>query len=339
MLHNFVTPENLSFFKVIIEGILLVITGAHMTEVKLPAPHRSKLKVVSSTVVTTALILTGLVAAGAPAEAAVGDTTVKVASYNVDSAWREVSQPNLPRWDARVIGIKNNINTAKPDVIGIQEAPNIKIGARLYTQASDIQRMTGYTMYQPTDGATMPIPIMWRGGLYDKTASGYKVFENRPYPNYGRAMTWVKLKSKSTGKEFFVFNTHFMVGADKQSVRDAEGVMLAAEIKRVNPKSLPMFVTGDFNSSASSSAPQTKNLATIGVKDSYGLTNARMHPEYKTYNGYELPQVGSSRIDQVYVGGTNLKVSYWENWTPYGNQLVGGRPPTDHDMIYAKASF
>ncbi len=277
---------------------------------------------------------------GAAPSNAAGITTVKVASYNVDSAWREVSQPEVPTWDSRVVGVKNVINTVKPDVIGIQEARNITVGLRTYTQASDIQRMTGYAMYQPADGATVPIPIMWRGGLFQMTASGYKVFEFKPYPDYGRAMTWVRLKSKATGKEFFVFNTHFEVGADEQAARISEATMLAAEIKRVNPGGLPAFVTGDFNAQASISAPQETQLNAIGYTDSYGIAAARMHPDYNTYNGYTVPAVGDQRIDQVYVGAaSNISVQHWENWTPYGNQIVVGRPPSDHDLIYTTATF
>ena len=130
----------------------------------------------------------GLSLLGAPPPSdAASSTTVKVASFNVDSAWREVSQPEIPNWDLRVVGVKNIINTVKPDVIGIQEAPNIWVGARYYTQASDIQRMTSYALYQPADGATGPIPILWRAGRFDLAAAGFKIFEYRPYPVFGRA--------------------------------------------------------------------------------------------------------------------------------------------------------
>ncbi|MET4096465.1 endonuclease/exonuclease/phosphatase family protein [Arthrobacter sp. UYCu712] len=277
---------------------------------------------------------------GAAPSTAAGTTTVKVASYNVDSAWREVSQPEIPRWDARLVGIKNSINAVKPDVIGIQEAPDITIGPRLYTQAADIRKATGYAMYQPANGTAEPIPILWRSGLFKLTAASYKIFEYKRYPDFGRAMTWVKLKSRATGHDFFVFNTHFEVGAGAQAARNSEAAMLAAEIKRVNPGGLPAFVTGDFNDTSSNSAPQTARLNAIGYGDSYWMTGTRMHPEYNTYNEYRRPRVGGYRIDQVYAGSvTGITVVYWENWTAFGNQMVGGRPPSDHNMIYTVATF
>ena len=292
---------------------------------------------------TAALLAGAVLAVATPAQAAPTPprTTVKVASFNVDSAWRQKVDPSVPRWEARVQGIARVINTAKPDVIGVQEAPDINIDGRLYRQADDIRRQTSYTIYQPADPAAKLNPILFRGGLFEQVSAGYKVFEQRSYPNYGKAMTWVKLKSKQTGQTFLVANTHFQVGADKQSDRDREGVMLANEIKRISG-GVPVFVTGDFNASTSTTAPQTKNLAAIGLTDTYKLAPAKIHPEYKTYNGYQAPAIGGSRIDQVYAGAPaakDLKVSFWENWTAYGDQVIGGRQPSDHNMIYAVASF
>ena len=303
-------------------------------------PDRSKSHKPSAAATAWAVAFAvGLSLLGAvPADAA-GSTTVRVASFNVDSAWREVSQPEIPHWDARAVGVKNIINKVKPDVIGIQEAPNIWVGPRYYMQASDIQRMTSYAIYQPADGATEPIPILWRAGRFDLTAASYKIFEYKPYPVFGRAMTWVKLKSKATAKEFFVFNTHFEHGVGEQAARNSEAAMLAAEIQRVNPGGLPAFVTGDFNASAGSAAPQTEQLGAIGYVDSFEGAAARMHPEFKTFNEYTLGVVGPSRIDQVYVASGNATVKYWENWVPSGDQVVGGRPPSDHDLIFTVASI
>jgi endonuclease/exonuclease/phosphatase family metal-dependent hydrolase len=303
-------------------------------------PDHSRLKKPGAATTASVLLLAvgALMFNAAPSDAAMA-TTVKVASYNVDSAWREVSQPEIPGWDSRAVGVKNAINTVKPDVIGLQEAQNIQVGSRYYTQASDIQRMTSYAMYQPADATSSRIPILWRGGLFEAIAAGYKIFEFKPYPLYGRAMTWVKLRSRATATEFFVFNTHFENGADGQAARIAEAAMLAAEITRVNPGGLPAFVTGDFNASATSSAPQTIQLNAIGYVDSYGRTAARMHPEFKTYNGYTLGAAGDAHIDQVFVAAGNVAVHYWENWMPYGDQVVGGRAPSDHDLIYTVATI
>lgn len=299
-------------------------------------------RALTAAVVMATMMATVLVPA-APAQAATAPrTTVNVASFNVDTAWRQKVDPSIPNWDARVQGIAQVINTSKPDVIGIQEAPDITIDGRLYRQADDIRRRTSYVMYQPSDPATKLNPILFRGSLFNLTASGYKVFEYRPYPNYGKAMTWVKLRSKSTGQTFLVANTHFQVGADRQADRDREAAMLAAELKRINPGGLPAFVTGDFNASAAANAPQTKSLATVGMTDTYSMTGSRRNGGLKTYNGYKPPVASSSRIDQVYAGAPatkDLKVSYWGNWVAYGSQIIGGRPPSDHDMVYAVASF
>ena len=297
----------------------------------------------ASSAVIIALVTGGiLMVSDLPRRAEAAPDSVAIASYNVDSAWRQHTDPAIPGWDQRVRGISQIINSAQPDVFGVQEAANINVDGHYYSQAADIGTLTSYVRYQPPDGATVPIPIFYRSSKYNLTGSGFKVFENGGYPNYGRAMTWIRLQSKTSGKSFFVINTHLMVGANNETLRAQESVKLAAEIKRINPTGLPAFVTGDFNATASPAAPQTLQLGKIGFGDSFALTANKVHPDLDTFTGYGAPVAGNFRIDQIYAGAAaeyQLRISAWANIVPSPSQKVGGVSPSDHDMIEIQAIF
>lgn len=67
---------------------------------------------------------------------------------------------------------------------------------------------------------------------------------------------WVKLRERSTGKEFFFFNTHLahraspVEGGDIDQVARTESVKLIVEqMKQIAGRYAPIFVTGDMNAS------------------------------------------------------------------------------------------
>jgi endonuclease/exonuclease/phosphatase family metal-dependent hydrolase len=156
-----------------------------------------------------------------------------------------------------VLGLHNNGTHAKKgvqtifssaQVIGLQEVGtgnNKSIRSAIGNLAS-----SKIGVYQP-HGNT---PIVWNATMYSKKSSGYIVIKG--HSEY-KVATYVKLRNKATGQQFYVFNIHMVVGTgDKSKESCSTRICLAykQEIKAFSKfiakrksENIPIFVTGDYN--------------------------------------------------------------------------------------------
>ncbi|MCX2838611.1 endonuclease/exonuclease/phosphatase family protein [Salinimicrobium sp. MT39] len=114
---------------------------------------------------------------------------------------------------------------------------------------------------------------------------------------YPRVCTYGKFRVKDSGKEFWVFNTHFdHVGkeARRQSVR-----LIHNKISELNKKKLPVVLMGDLNLE-----PDTEevNYLASHFKDSKKVADHTFGPE-GTFNAYKFHEPVTTRIDYIFTDG------------------------------------
>jgi endonuclease/exonuclease/phosphatase family metal-dependent hydrolase len=121
-----------------------------------------------------------------------------------------------------------------------------------------------------------------------------------------RIATWAILKEKSTGKSLFFINTHLdHVGKMARS----EGVKLLMERAETLSESLPIIITGDFNSSPGS---EVIGLITQNGKfrDSRLLAPSTQLNE-GTFHGFgHIPTEKRETIDYIFVSGEIVVKAY-----------------------------
>ena len=205
---------------------------------------------------------------------------VSVVSFNirVDNS----AQDGANRWSERRQAAVHMLRREKPVVMGLQEAQAHQITwlARSCTDYAwyGLGRDTG-TPPPETDSYAREetMAIFWRTSeaeLLDKGTFWLSETPGKvsklPSADYRRTCTWGLFRLRATGTKFYFFNTHLAT----ESVPRGEQIgILIAEMKRVNDKRLPAFLTGDFNadtgeaafaylSDARASAPLTDGRAT-----------------------------------------------------------------------------
>lgn len=148
-----------------------------------------------------------------------------------------------------------------------------------------------------------------------------------------RICTWVRLKDKRNGQQFFIFNTHFdHLG---QKAREESAKLLLNQIKSI-AKDLPVILTGDFNS-AEASDPIRILTGKMGaqnytLKDAMYLSELPHHGSYTTFCGFNLKDgVIGDRIDYIFVS-RHFKVISHATLTDF----KGDHFPSDHFPVLAE---
>ncbi|KAB8165850.1 endonuclease [Streptomyces sp. 3MP-14] len=142
-----------------------------------------------------------------------------------------------------------------------------------------------------------------------------------------RMVTWVRFLDRRTERAFVHVNTHF----DHQSEpsRQRSAALVRERIEGFDP-SLPVVLTGDFNTPAGSSESYRLLVTEGGLTDTW-QTGRQVTPDWGTFPGYGEPVRGGDRIDWVLTGGPVevLRVAI-------NTYRVRGRYPSDHAPVQAE---
>jgi endonuclease/exonuclease/phosphatase family metal-dependent hydrolase len=158
------------------------------------------------------------------------------------------------------------------------------------------------------------VPIFYRKELCMEGKSGRGTFWLSPTPEVAgsvgwgavlpRIVTWASLTIRSTGEEFFFFNTHFSHMSDSARLMSAK--VLRDEVARIAGESR-FVITGDFNM-LPGSLPWNV-ISGSGAADSFILSAEKPKGEESTFNGFS-DLTGERRIDYVFVSEGTEVFSY-----------------------------
>jgi len=230
-------------------------------------------------------------------------------------------------WTNRKPFFTNQIKFYEPDVLGVQEAmPNqMKDIDSLLVDYSFVgvgrddgkdQGEYSAIFYKKEKFTVVKSNTFWLSQTPEKVGMGWDAVCNR-------VCTYVLLKDNVSGKQFWVFNTHFdHVGKE---ARKNSATLIIKKIKELNIDNYPVILTGDFNMEPSHES--IKHIKTE-LKDSKEVAEVTFGPE-GTYNGFHFDRPVTRRIDYAFVSD-GLEVKKYavlsDNWNLHY--------PSDHLPVY-----
>jgi endonuclease/exonuclease/phosphatase family metal-dependent hydrolase len=267
--------------------------------------------------------------AQSPQSARPAQLSLKVATYNLRM---DTPQDSANAWPYRKDRVKALIRYHDFDIIGTQEG--------FLHQIAGICELPDYTYFGAgrDDGisAGEHSAVIYKKGRFDVQDSGnFWLSETPGKPGLGwdatccnRICSWVKLKCRNSGSEFYVFNVHF----DHQGViaRRESGKLMAQKIREIAGDA-PVICTGDFNSS-----PDTEQIQTLSalLHDARTVTIAPPYGPEGTFNSRFANPITAPRIDYIFVSG-HFQVNRYAVLTDNDGRYY----PSDHQPAVADLSI
>lgn len=252
-----------------------------------------------------------------------------VMSYNIRRRMPHLNPRHPDRWYLRKRLLKRLLATEQPALLGVQEA--------LFDQAEFVQAALGADYAEigygrDRDRGGERCPLFWdttrlRLDTWDQHAlsdtpelSGSTSWGNRDPRLYVTA----QFTDLATGARFLAVNTHFDHRSPKARLRSA------AVLARVAKEStLPVIVTGDFNSDAGSVAHRAL-LADGVLCDSWLVAAERRSEPWGTFPNYRRPVLRRKRIDWILASPTITVLAAAINVRRFAR-----RWPSDHAPVQA----
>jgi len=219
-------------------------------------------------------------------------------------------------WYERIIGVVKMLRNQRPDLFGVQEAQHGQ-AADLWASLPDYQ----FFGSGRDDGkrAGEYAGIFYRRDRFqadpDEAGSfwlsatpevpGSKTWGNE----FTRVVTWLRLIDRSTGRGFYVFNTHW--DHKNQPSREQAALLLAQRIDARKNTREPVVLLGDFNATETNPGLLyltgknaillgTNHVWKMGLKDTFQLLHPA-EPNRRTLHFWKGNEDGSLKVDHILV--------------------------------------
>lgn len=255
---------------------------------------------------------------------------LKVMTYNIRLS---VDSDKENSWNNRKQETMALMSYYHPDYFGVQEAVpqqmiDIKTNLKDYdfvgVGRDDGKNQGEYSaiFYDKNKLEVTKSGTFWLSETPEKPSKGWDAA-------YNRVCTYALFKMKKTGKKFLAMNLHFDHVGDVARVNSAK--LILEKIKKLNPKNVPLTLTGDFNLTDDSEPIKIMSKSL----DNVFYHSKKIHYGPKgTFTGFDINTIPQDRIDYIFVKGFDV----------LSNRTINDRRenllyPSDHFPILAEINF
>lgn len=247
--------------------------------------------------------------------------TLRMTSFNIRLSSVD---DGINNWNLRKPLVRSYVEKSMPDILGVQEA--------LPNQISFLDSIPNYEYVGVgrDNGMTLGeyCAIFYNSNKLEVKESGtFWLSQNPLKPGLGwdavcnRICTWAKFKDKS-GKEFYVFNTHFDHMGVKARIESAR--LITSKIALVDPD-YPVFLSGDLNTEEGT---LPIDILKDFMIDSRGEAVVKDPSDGKSFNGFVSEVPAKIKIDYIFVRDNIRTLSFKTN-----QDRPGGRFVSDHYAV------
>lgn len=256
---------------------------------------------------------------------------LRVMSFNLRYASSQ--QPNA--WADRRPVTKRLIEQQAPDLIGTQEG----LYHQLRELSGDLPDYEWIGLGRAGGSRDEHCAIFFRRDRFEPVAYDHLWLSDTPHAigsitwehTYIRMATWVRFRERSTGREFYFWNTHF--DHQVETARQKSAALLRDRIAALD-SSTPLLLVGDFNCAAGRSRAHEILTTATGLLDTWTVAARRLNETLNTFHNYKPVRADDERIDWILARGPVTVdeaaiVTYHE----------GEQYPSDHFPVTARVRF
>jgi len=247
---------------------------------------------------------------------------IRLATYNVhflDMGAGDAAPWGMRRWMERRDPLVRLVRAQDADIVAFQEVEThgADSGGKDIWQDWLSRTLREYRVAagQVGDGVSVGQPIFYRPSVYELRDDGFALFSNpdarfqsvRAFVGYPDAVTWARLRHRTSGRSITVFNVHLHYLDSAQRLRSARRVLSLAS--RAQARGDAVFVIGDFNARRNSRTLRLFYEAGFGRVSENGASfhfNTGLHLfgaiDHILHDGRTGP-AGTSSIDRRRPGG------------------------------------
>lgn len=274
------------------------------------------------------LFLSALCALTISGSVPAADESVSVMSFNIRYG---TAKDGENAWPHRRELVVETIQQRSPDILGLQESRDFQVEYL----SEKLPEFSSYSVPRTPAGGES-CAIFFRRDRFEQTDEGTFWLSEKPDEvgsiswdsSLPRIVSWLKLRSKTSDKQFLFANTHF---DHKGPVARAESAKLLRRRLAEIAEELPVVITGDFNCKEGNAPYTTLTARDRGFRDTYREANPTKDlPNEITFTGFGL-KTGEGRIDWI------LCSSHWTVGSAGIDRYRGinGRFPSDHEPVYS----